>query len=208
MMKSAATIALLALLAVPLAAQDRNIQITVFASQTDTQGENDFGGSGFETDFDEGEGLGGSINWFVNPYVSIEGAAFGLRSDASLVFEDDAVFDLGKLNLTVFSAGAAFHVLGKRRIDPYIGAGGAYIINDDFLTTDLEAGGVGRIELENEFGYYVNAGLGLQISEGFGVVVDARYIPYETESRSAVTGVEQELEISPRIYSVGLRLRF
>jgi opacity protein-like surface antigen len=207
-MKSAAMVALLALLAVPLAAQDRNIQITVLASQTEYQGENDFDDLGFETDFEEGSGFGGTINWFVNPYVSIEGSVFGFRSDASLIFEQQAVIDLGTLNLTMFGAGAQLHLLGQRRLDPYVGAGGAYIIGDDFFTPDLEAGGVGRIELANEFGYYVNAGIGLQITEGFGVVVDARYIPYETSSRSTVTGFEEELEIAPRIYSAGVRLRF
>ena len=207
-MKSALTVALLLLLAVPLAAQDRNIQITVLASQADFQGENDFDDLGFETDFEEGAGLGGTINWFLNPYVSIEGSAFGIRGDASLIFEEQAVFDLGKLNLTMFGAGAQLHLLGQRRIDPYVGAGGAYVIGDDFVTSDLEAGGVGRIELENEFTYYVNAGIGLQISEGFGLVLDARYLPYETSSRSSVTGFEEELEIAPRIYSAGVRLRF
>lgn len=207
-MKSAATVALLLLLAIPVAAQDRNIQITVLASQIDFQGENDFDDLGFETDFDEGEGLGATVNWFVNPYISIEGSAFGIRSDANLIFEEQAVIDLGKLNLTMFGAGAQLHVFGKRRIDPYVGAGGAYVIGDDFVTPDLEAGGVGRIELENTFTYYINAGLGLQISEGFGLVLDARYLPYETSSRSTVTGFEEDLEIAPRIYSAGVRLRF
>ena len=207
-MKSAATVFLLVFLAVPLVAQDRNIQLSVFASKTEMQGENDFGGSGFTTDFDDGAGLGASVNWFFNPHVSIEGAVFGLRSDAGLLFDGTAPVDLGTLNLTVFTAGAQFHVLGQRRIDPYIGAGGAYILSDDFFTTDLESAGVGRIELGNEVAYYLNAGLGFQISEGFGIVVDARYIPYETSSQSTVTGVEQDLEISPRIYSAGVRLRF
>ena len=207
-MKSAAIVFLLVFLAVPLVAQDRNIQLTVFGSQTEMQGENDFGGSGFTTDFDDGSGLGASVNWFFNPYVSVEGAVFGLRSDAGLLFDGTAPVDLGTLNLTVFTAGAQFHILGQRRIDPYIGAGGAYILSDDFFTTDLENAGVGRIELGNEVAYYLNAGLGFQISEGFGIVVDARYIPYETSSQSTATGVEQELEISPRIYSAGVRLRF
>ena len=209
-MKSAAIVAALLLFAgAPLMAQDRNVQLTVWYSQTDIQGENDFDGTGFQTDFEEGTGYGLSVNWFVNPHFSVEGSAFALRSDATLVFDDGTlVADLGKLNLTAFTAGAQFHVLGQRRIDPYVGAGGAYVLNDDFFTPDLEAGGVGRIELESEFAYYLNAGLGFQITEGFGFVIDARYIPYETSSRSAVTGVEQELEISPRIYSAGLRLRF
>lgn len=208
-MKSAATIAALLLFAgAPLFAQDRNVNITVWYSQTDIQGENDFGGNGFETDFEEGSGYGASVNWFFNPHVSIDGSAFSLRSDADLHLNGTPVVDLGKLNLTVFTAGAQFHILGQRRIDPYVGAGGAYIIGDDFVTPDLENAGVGRIELENGFGYYLNAGVGFQITEGLGLVVDARQVQYEPSSRSSVTGVEQDLEISPRIYSAGLRLRF
>jgi outer membrane protein W len=209
-MKSAAIVAALLLFAgAPLMAQDRNVNFTVWYSQGDIEGENDFGGNGFETDFEDASGYGLSANWHFNPYVSLQGSAFALRSDATLLFDGGApIADLGKLNLTAFMAGAQFHVLGKRRIDPYIGAGGAYMLSDDFHTADLDAAGVGRIELENTFAYYVNAGIGLQITEGLGIVLDARYIPYETNSRSAVTGVEQELDISPRIYSAGLRLRF
>ena len=207
-MKSAATVALLLLFAgAPLIAQDRNVHITVFVSQAEFQGENEFE-DGFETEFDDGSALGVAGNWFFNPYVSIEGAGFGIRSDARLLFQGAPAVDLGKLNLTAFTAGAQFHVLGQRRIDPYVGAGAAYVISDDFFTPDLEAGGVGRIELENAFTYYVNAGVGFQITEGFGLVLDARYLPYETSSRSAVTDVEQDIEIAPRIYSAGLRLRF
>ena len=206
-MKSAVTIAFLLFLAAPLAAQDRNVNFTVWVSQTQMQGENDFGGSGFETDFEDGAGLGVSANWLVNPHFSVEGSVFGLRSDAGLRFQV-APIDLGTLNLTVFTLGAQFHVLGGSRIDPYVGAGGAYIISDDFFTPDLDAAGVGRIEIGNETAYYVNAGIGFQITPGFGLVADARYIPYEASSRSAVTGVEQDLEISPRIYSAGVRLRF
>lgn len=210
-MKSAARVGLLLVLVlfagVPLLAQDRNIQFTVFVGQADMQGENEFAG-GLETDFEEGSAMGLSANWFVNPHFSVEGAVFALRSDAALALDEATAIDLGKLNLTVFTAGAQFHVLGQRRIDPYIGGGGAYVISDDFFTSELEAGGVGRIELASEVAYYVNAGLGVQITPGFGLVLDARYIPYETSSRSTATGVEQELEISPRIYSAGVRLRF
>jgi outer membrane protein W len=207
-MKSAAIVALLLLFAgAPLVAQDRNIHVTVLVGQAEMQGENDFG-TGFETHFDDGSSLGLSGNWMFNPHFSVEGAVFAIRSDADLHFEGTPAVDLGKLNLTAFTVGAQFHLLGDRRIDPYVGAGGAYLISDDFFTPDLEAGGVGRIDLENEVAYYVNAGIGLQITKGFGVVLDAREIPYEATSRSAVTGVEQDLEISPRMYSLGLRLRF
>lgn len=202
-----AFILLLVLAALPLAAQDRNIQLTVFYSQADMEGENDFG-DGFVTEFDDGSGYGASANMFFGKYLSVEASVFSIRTDTALVFEDAAVFDLGTMNLTPISLGAQFHVLGQSRIDPYVGGGVSYILGDDLFTSDLEFAGLGRIELENEFAYYINAGIGIQITEGFGIVIDGRQLQYEPSSRSSVTGVEQDLEITPRILSAGLRLRF
>ena len=192
--------------ALPLVAQGRNVHITVFYSQAEMQGENDFG-NGFETEFDDGTGYGASANMFIGRFFSVEAAAFSLRADSALAFEDTA-FNLGSLNLTPISLGGQFHVLGSSRFDPYVGGGVAYVLGDDFFTSDLEFAGVGRIELENEFTYYINAGIAFQITEGFGIVIDGRQIQYEPNTRSDATGVEQELEITPRILSAGLRLRF
>lgn len=198
---------LLAFAAVPLAAQERKIQLTILASQVQFEGDNVFD-TGFEVDAEDGEALGASVNYFINPHFSVEGAVFGIRSEAGLLLDDTALFDLGDFNTTVFSAGVQFHVLGDRRIDPYIGAGGAYVIGDEFFSPESDLAGLGRIELESQATYYYGAGLGLQITDAIGVVIDGRQIQYEPSSQSSATGVEQDLELSPRILSVGLRLRF
>ena len=198
---------LLVFAALPLAAQDRNIQLSVLVGRAQMQGDNDFG-DGFTTDFDDGTAYGASANMFFGRYLSVEAAVFTVRTESTLVFEDAAILNLGNMNITPISLGAQFHILGKSRFDPYVGAGVAYVLGDDLLTQDTEAAGIGRIEVEGGAGYYINAGIGVQISEGFGVVLDARQIQYEPGSRSSVTGVEQDLELTPRILSAGLRLRF
>lgn len=207
-MKTKAIVALLLLLAgAPLLAQDRSTQITVWTSQTEMQGENVFDG-GFETDFDDGSALGLSVNRFLGKRYSVEGAVFGLRSEAGLLFEGAAPVDLGKLDMRAFSIGGQFHFLGQSRFDPYVGAGGAYVIAEELFSPDLQATGVERLELDNKLTYYLNAGIGFQIVRGLGLVIDARYFPYETSARSTATGIEQDLEISPRVVSAGLRFRF
>lgn len=217
-MKSAATLALLLLFAgVPLMAQEqtnepppaqeRNRRMTVWVGQAEIQGENDFD-SAFTTDFEEGLSYGLSANFFLGSHFSVEGSVFAIRSDAQLLLEGAPTVDLGNLNMTAFTAGVQFHPLGARRFDPYVGAGGAYVINGNFSSADLAAGGVGRIDLDNGFGYYLNAGLAIDITGGLGIVLDARELRNEPGSRSSVTGVEEDLELSPRIYSAGLRFRF
>ena len=205
-LKFAITVLLL-LAALPLAAQDRNVQLTVFFSRAQMQGDNDFD-TGFTTDFDDGTGYGASANMFFGRFVSVEASVFSIRTEGTLNLDSEPVFNLGNMNLTPISLGAQFHILGDSRFDPYVGGGASYVMGDDLFTEDLDFAGVGRIELENEITYYINAGIGVQISEGFGIVLDARQIQYEPSSRSAVTGVEQDLELTPRILSAGLRLRF
>ena len=205
---SAAALALfLIFAATPLAAQNRDMKLTLFVSQAEMQGENDFG-EGFVADFDEGKGFGAALSVPFNRFLSVEGAVFNVRTDSTLVLDESATFNLGTMSLTPVSLGAQIHVLGGSRIDPYVGGGAAYVIGDDLLTEDLEAAGVGRIELESTVGYYINAGIALQITEGFGLVIDGRQIQYEPSSRSSATGVERDMEITPRILSAGLRLRF
>jgi outer membrane protein W len=196
--------------ALPLAAQDPNIKVSVFYSQTELQGENDFGGGvpSFSTEFDDGNGYGVAASMHYNSFFSVEAALFNTRNDTALVIDEAAAVNLGTLSLTPISLGAQLHILGDRRIDPYIGAGGAYVIGDDFLTPDTEAAGLGRIEVENAATYYINAGIAVQFTDGFGLVIDGRQYQYEPSSRSSVTGVEQDLEINPRILSAGFRLRF
>lgn len=199
-------LAILFLCAPLLFAQDRNVQITIWASQVDMQGDSDLG-DGFELDFDDGGALGGSANLSLNRFLSIEGSVFAIRSDAALDF-DGAALDLGSVDLVPFTLGAQFHFLGDSRFDPYVGAGAAYVVADDLNSTDLDILGLGRIELDNEITYYVNAGVSVRIAGGFGLTVDGRQIQYEPSSRSTATGVERDLDLSPRLLSVGLRLRF
>ena len=203
----AVVILILALAAAPLSAQDRNIHITIFASQVQLEGDNAFD-EGFDLEVADGNALGAAVNMFVTPRFSVEAAVFGVRTDAELMLEGAPLFDLGEFSLTPFTLGAQFHVLGGSRFDPYIGGGAAYVIGDDFFTPETELAGIGRVELENEVTWYINAGVGFQVTPGFGIVLDARQIQYEPSSRSTVTGTEQDLELSPRILSAGLRLRF
>jgi outer membrane protein W len=192
--------------AVPLFAQSPNRSLTAWLSHMElenTQFDDDF-----ETDFSEGLGYGISANFFFTNHLSAEVSLFTLRSDAELNLADEVALDLGRAELVPLSLGAQLHLAGQRRIDPYIGGGASYVMGDEFFSADLEAVGLGPIELEDKVTWYANAGVGFQLTQGLGLVLDARYFAYETASRSSVTGVEQDLELTPFVVSGGLRLRF
>lgn len=202
---------LLVLAAAPLLAQDRDMTIAAWVSQVDMQGENEFpnGFESFETEFDDGTAIGVSINRFFTPMISVEASVFSIRSDASLVIQGTELpISLGKVSLTPVTLGAQLHLAGRSRFDPYVGAGGAYVLAGDLHSPDLEIGARGRLELDDKLTWYANAGIGVQIVRGFALVADGRYLAYETSSRSTVTGGEEDLDFTPLLISLGLRFQF
>lgn len=205
-MKRAVLVLLIALAAVPLFAQDHNRSLTVWASTVEL--EDTKIDENFETDLDEGLGYGISANFFLTDHFSTELSLFTLRADARLSLADEVALDLGRAELVPLTLGAQVHFAGKRRFDPYIGGGAAYVMADELFSADLEAVNRGSIDLEDKVTWYANAGLGFQITQGLGLVVDARYIAYETKSESTVTGGSHDLELNPFLLSAGLRLRF
>jgi outer membrane protein W len=198
---------LLILLAAPLAAQDRDMTITAWASQVQMQGDNQF--EGFEGEFDDGTGMGLSVNRFFGRMLSVEASVFSLRNDLTLTIGESATsIDLGKVNLTPITVGAQLHLAGRSRVDPYVGAGAAYVLAGDLHSPDLEIGGRGRLELDDKVTWFANAGIGVEIVRGFSLVADGRYLAYETSSRSTVTGGEEDLDFTPLLVSLGLRFQF
>lgn len=205
-MKSiAVTVTLLFVLAVPLAAQDRTTDLTLWMSQTDVQGTTELGD--FATDFESGDGFGASLNVFLTKRISAEFSAFRLSSDATLKLGDVA-WSMGSAGMSPLSAGVQYHFAGRSRIDPYIGAGAAYVLGGEMESSDLNGLGVGKVKLGDELTYYANAGIGFHILPSVALVLDGRYIPYEPGSESSLTGAEEDLDLTTVVLSAGLRFRF
>jgi outer membrane protein W len=208
-MKSAVTaIALLLLIAgTPLLAQERAAEFTIWGSWVDMQGSTRFDDD-FSTEFDSGTGAGISTNIYWSPNFSTEIAVFRLRSDSRILFADFDRYEMGRADITPFTLGVQYHFAGQSRIDPYLGGGLAYVMADDLKHQDLDFLGIGTVELDDELTWYANAGIGFHITPGFALVLDGRYIPYKPTSTSTFTGLEEELEFTPLILSVGARFRW
>ena len=191
--------------AAPLFAQDRNARISIFASRVSIEG--DELDESFETEFEDGNGYGFAVALPFNRWIGVEASIFSLRNESRLLFEGEAPFELGRVDLVPVSLGVQAHLTGGSRFDPYVGAGASYVIANDLYSQDLDIVGIGRIEVDSEITYYVNAGLAFDFSDRFGVVVDGRMIQYEPSTQAAA-GEEVELDLSPTILSAGLRFRF
>ena len=123
---------LLVFVAAPLAAQD--MQITAWVSNVTMEGEEDFD-EFFDTDFDDGFAMGLSINRYINNFLSVEASVFDLRNEGQLVIDDDFGIALGDVNLTPVTLGVQLHLAQRSRIDPYIGAGAAYVLTGSVVSS-------------------------------------------------------------------------
>ncbi len=204
---------LLGLLAALPALAQAPVDVSVFASGVDAQGDTPFEG-GLEADFESGTGFGVAVNWFWGQRLSTEFAASAVSLDAGLeaadeaADEDEFLIDLGSADLTPITATLQFHFARDRRIDPYVGAGVAWVLAGDLESEDLDLLEIGKIELDDEITYVLNAGLGVRITDHFGLYLDGKYIPYEPATRAEGDEQDVDLEITPVIYSAGLRFRF
>ena len=206
-MRSAATaFALLLLLAAtPVMAQGRPVEWTLWGSMVSPQGSNDLGDFSIETDSGVGAGL--SANFFITDRLSTEIGVSWLSADAEMSFED-IEFEMDAVEMIPVTLGLQYHFVRESRWDPYAGAGVAWVSAADIQSSDLDNLGVGAIDLDDEVSWFANAGVGYRLGDHFGLAFDVRYIDYGPASTSKATGATEELEFSPLVTSLGLRVRF
>lgn len=200
---------LLLLVAAPVLAQDRPVDWTLWGTFADIQGDNELG-DGFTLDADSGLGLGLSANFFMTERFSVELAIFTIDSEVEMTFDqiEDLEYDLRNIDILPVTLGLQYHFAGESRWDPYFGAGAAWISASDLQSDDLDNLGRGTVEIDDEVTWFANLGLGYRFGEQVGLAFDVRYMPYEPTSTSLVTGGEEELELSPFMASLGIRVRF
>lgn len=114
-------------------------------------------------DADEDQGLGLKVSFGLGGPVEVEfRAAF---FDGFAQVGNDALF---RLEATPVDLGLAYHFNDNGRAQPYLGAGGTFV-----FTNALFDGGqvplAGSPEVDDEFGYYLVAGVDIGLNERLGL---------------------------------------
>jgi outer membrane protein W len=195
-------IVFLALIAVPMFGQSNAVAVWIGRSRVGTTNT-----GGASVHFDRGDSFGASWDHFFSAQLSTELAAFAVRhKGGTLRVGGVDAFDVGRLRMIPITAMVQWHLVHFQRIDPHLGGGLAYVRSDSLHTSDLDAAGIGRVRVESRIGWAADAGLMYGITDRLGVGVDARYIGYRPSS--GPSNASLKLQLSPVIYSVGLRWRF
>lgn len=212
-----ALILIVSTIAAPAFGQAGAVDVIGRVAWVDHRGDNGFPGDAdtgaLTFEFDRRTGLGAAVNVFWLSTLSIELAASWDRPSLDLSAENPEIprFRLGSVRIIPVSATLQFHPWSAGRLDPYVGAGGAYVFFGDLSSDDLGGTGVDRIRFQNKATFVANAGLNVRLVRRLALNLDAKYIPLRTSSTTifAVGSPESiDLKINPLILAAGLSWRF
>ncbi|HXH38731.1 MAG TPA: OmpW family outer membrane protein, partial [Thermoanaerobaculia bacterium] len=91
-------------------------------------------------------------------------------------------------------------------LDPYVGAGAAYVKAGTLNSSDLALSPIGSVVIEKKWGWAANAGVNLNLGHNLALAIDDKYVPYKPNSTSAASSLK--LKLNPNILSAGVRFRF
>jgi outer membrane protein len=141
--------------------------------------------------------------------------ALGTRHNVSVQDEAGAVVpnqDLGSVNLLPPTLTAQWHFNPDQTIDPYIGAGINYT---SFLDRNLRVNNGAlagtKIKVDSDsWGYVLQAGVDINLKDGWLINLDAKYVNIETDVKLNVAGWTKidSLDINPWVVGIGIGKKF
>ena len=141
--------------------------------------------------------------------------ALGTRHNVSIQDEAGAVVpnqDLGSVNLLPPTLTVQWHFNPDQTIDPYVGAGINYT---NFLDRNLKvsSGALAgtKIKVDSDsWGYALQAGMDINLKDGWLINLDAKYVNIETDVKLNVAGWTKidSLDINPWVLGIGIGKKF
>ncbi|HXH41255.1 MAG TPA: OmpW family outer membrane protein [Thermoanaerobaculia bacterium] len=208
----ALVLALLA--AVPAFAADRSFDLTGWAAWVDTNSNGTFNSSSPNQPFDVnfngklGYGVGANIFFGNNLSLSLDGVQVRPGTTIRSRAVGGGSFPASGIRMTPLSAVLQFHFAPRGVIDPYIGAGGAYVLFDN--VNGFGNLNVNKINFKHDAGLALNGGIAFRITPNLALTADGKYVPLKSSATAVYTSstTTTRVKINPVIFSGGLTLRF
>lgn len=213
-MKFGTCLAAVLLIAVPVSAADRLLDVAASYVWLDPSSEGTFQAGDpiedFDVQFDSDTGYGVSLNIFFGR-LSTELAVSQVDSPVALQARGRAAnLTPRRTSLIPVTATLQYHFAPDSMIDPYVGAGAMYILFGDL--SEGKAGDLAVDEIESDdLGYLFNFGLNVELTEQLGFILDAKYVPSGGSARGILNnqqGTETHIRMSPIVVSTGISYRF
>ena len=212
-------IALVCLIATPAFAADRAFDLTGWAAWVDPNSSHTSGNSPapvqlFDVDYQGKLGYGIGANVFFGDHVSAAFDVVRARAKTTLRPRSGGGFyATGGTRMTPLSGVLQWHFAPNGGVDPYVGAGLAYVMFDkaDVFGNAI----VSQIDVKDKAGLALNAGVSFRISRTLAFTADGKYMPLKASASAVyppgtipIIPVVLDAKINPLIVSGGISLRF
>lgn len=105
-----------------------------------------------------------------------------------------------------------YHIAPKGKVRPYVGAGVNYTIfySEDASASLEKAIGPTRVDMDDSFGYALQAGVDIDLTDRVFLNLDVKYIDIDTTARLRTGAAINRVNVSidPIVAGVGLGMRF
>ena len=201
--------------ALPAVAADRSFDLTGWAAWVDTNSDGTFNSTNpnqpFNVRFDGKSGYGAGVNIFFGSNLSLALDAVEVRRKTTfkpIPLATTPSLSAGRTRITPLTAVLQFHFIPRGTIDPYLGAGAAYVLFDN-----VDGRGnlnVNRINYKDDVGLVLNGGIGFRLTPHIALTADGKYVPAKSSATAVYANgsTTTRVKVNPVIFSGGLTLRF
>jgi outer membrane protein len=156
------------------------------------------------------------VSYYFTKHIAAELIlATGTRHDVSIKGDANAVVgnqNLGSVDALPPTLLLQWHFNPDQTFDPYVGAGINYTRMLD-RNLQLESGALAGTKIKvdaDSWGYALQAGLDINLKDGWLINADVKYINIETDVKLKVAGWTKidELDINPWVFGIGIGKKF
>ncbi len=161
---------------------------------------------GGEADIDVGYSPEIDVTYFITDNIGIELIAASTPHDVGATATALGNLDLGSVRLLPPTLTAQYHFLQDKPVRPYVGAG----INYTWFFEENFPGG-DDIDYEDSFGYVLQAGVDIDITEKLFLNVDVKKVFLDTDvfiDAGGGTTATANVNINPILFGIGVGMRF
>lgn len=137
---------------------------------------------GQEYTYDGTSMYGANATYFFTDWFSLECGLHYVKTDMAQSATDVSAA-WGELTQTPILLTARAHLPNKSVVSPYFGIGGGYYFNDfkpsNILASTFALGT--SIDSENSFGFHINGGMEVFMSDNLALDLDLKYVWYSTD---------------------------
>lgn len=152
------------------------------------------------------------VSYFITDHVALELIAATTKHDVGGKGGLKPIGELADAWVLPPTLTLQYHFTPKAKVRPYVGAGLNYtLFYSEDASDDLESAiGNTKVEMDDSFGYAVQAGVDVDLNEKIFLNFDVKYIDMDTKAKLTTGSLVNRVKVSidPIVVGIGLGMRF